>query len=296
MFSGEDETSIEGAVVIAVRFRNRAPHYAFTGPRGFYSLTNLFPGKYFVFAVAEGFVGEFYDNAQFFQDAEPVFVRNGEVTEGIDFGLKARTRTGVYAVRGNIRSAETNEPVEGVLVNARLGDEIEVNATTDVEGNYVITELPAGEYKIEATAVGFEPAYFGGTNQQNAASVVVNNGEDATEINLNLETDNVTRREDEVVSSVPETYELFQNYPNPFNPETTIKYQLSNNSEVTLKIFNMLGQEIITLVDKQQDAGVYSVRWDGKDKFGQKVASGIYIFQLKAGDGFRFSKRMILLK
>ncbi|MFQ5864388.1 MAG: carboxypeptidase regulatory-like domain-containing protein [bacterium] len=297
VFSDVDGSSILGAVVIAVERRELIPHITFTGPRGFYKLTDLKPGKYFVFAWAEGYIGEFFDNAKNFRQADPVFVHSGEVTHGINFGLAPKLRRGVYAISGRVQSAATSTPVGGILVQARFENDITVNAVTDANGNYVLADLPAGEYKIEATGVGFADGYFGGTNADNAATVSVGDGEDAANINFNLDVDNVTSIGSENnLTSVPEKFELFQNYPNPFNPETSIKYQLPKASEVTLKIFNILGQEIRTLVDKQQEAGVYTIKWDGKDNFGRHVASGIYIFQIKAGDKFRKSQRMLLLK
>ncbi|MFQ6116357.1 MAG: carboxypeptidase regulatory-like domain-containing protein, partial [bacterium] len=262
---------------------------------GFYKLTDLKPGKYFVFAWAEGFIGEFYDNASSFREAKAVFVYAGQVTPGIDFGLASVVRRGVYAISGKVQSAATSAPAAGVLVQARFENHIAVNAVTDAEGNYVLADLPAGDYKIRATGVGFADGYFGGTSAENAATVTVGNGEDEASVNFSLDEDHVTSVGSEN-PSVPETYQLFQNYPNPFNPETSIKYQLPEASQVTLKIFNILGQEIRTILDKQQEAGVYTVKWDGKDKFGRQVASGVYILQINAGDKFKESQRMLLLR
>ncbi|MFQ5822427.1 MAG: carboxypeptidase regulatory-like domain-containing protein [bacterium] len=297
VFSDEDGSSILGAVVIAVERRELIPHITFTGSRGFYKLTDLKPGKYFVFAWAEGFIGEYYDNARNFSEADPVFVHSGQVKVGINFGLAPKVHRGVYAISGKVHSAETNTPIEGILVQARFENDIAVNAVTDADGNYVLADLPAGAYKIEATGVGFANGYFGGTNAENAVPVSVGNGEDAANVNFNLDVDNVTSIGSENnPTSVPEKFALFQNYPNPFNPETSIKYHLAEASQVTLKIFNILGQEIRTLLDKLQEPGVYTIKWDGKDNFGRQVASGIYLFQIKAGDKFRKSQRMLLLK
>jgi len=95
--------------------------------------------------------------------------------------------------------------------------------------------------------------------------------------------------------NIPLTIELHQNYPNPFNPTTTIGYQVSANSFVKLKIYDLLGREIKTLVNKQQTAGSYKITWNGLDAFGSKVASGIYVYELRA-DLNVFKKKMILLK
>ena len=94
---------------------------------------------------------------------------------------------------------------------------------------------------------------------------------------------------------LPNSYQLFQNYPNPFNAETIIEYQLPKESNVTLRIFNSLGQKIITLVNKKQAPGFYSIDWNGKNIHGSKVASGIYIINLEA-DKFVKSMRILLLQ
>jgi len=282
-----DESPIFGAVVMAVSPRDLFPHITFTGERGFYELTDLPPGKYFVFAWAEGFIGEFYQDAHLFREADPVFVVPEQVTGGIDFGLAPNPRTGIYDIMGRVLSRETNQPIEGALVQAKLDGEVEVNAVTDANGNFAITGLPAGEYKIESTSVGFS---------EDAATVTVGEGQDAFNVNLEMQTDNVTDVGSGDDGATPKSFALFQNYPNPFNPETTIQYQLSQAAEVTLKIFNLLGQEVRTLVNQRQPAGAHAVAWDGKDNFGRQAATGVYIFQLKAGESFKMSKRMMLVK
>jgi hypothetical protein len=250
-------------------------------------LTDLPPGRYFVFAWAEGLIGEFYQDAHSFRQADPVIVVSDEIAAGIDFGLAPNPRAGIYNVIGRVFSRETNQPIAAVLVQAKLDGEVEVNAVTDADGNFAITGLPAGEYRIESTAVGFS---------EDATTVAVGDGQDALNVTLEMQTDNVTDVGSGDDGATPKSFALFQNYPNPFNPETTIKYQLSQTAEVTLKIFNLLGQEVRTLVNQQQAAGAYSLIWDGKDNFGQQVSTGIYIFQLDAGDAFKMSKRMIMVK
>lgn len=94
---------------------------------------------------------------------------------------------------------------------------------------------------------------------------------------------------------IPSEYALHQNYPNPFNPETTIRYTLPERSDVSLKIYNLLGREITTLVYAQQNAGTKRISWDGRDRFGSEVSSGIYIYRLAAGK-FVFARKMMVLR
>jgi hypothetical protein len=91
----------------------------------------------------------------------------------------------------------------------------------------------------------------------------------------------------------PETYILHQNYPNPFNPVTQIRYELPHSGRVILKVFNILGKEVRTLVDRNKPAGSFEVLWDGKDN--RQVASGMYIYRLET-QGFVVSRKMMLLR
>jgi hypothetical protein len=93
----------------------------------------------------------------------------------------------------------------------------------------------------------------------------------------------------------PEKFVLNQNYPNPFNPSTRISYQLSSTTNVQLKIYNPLGQEVKTLVNVRQAAGHYWVEWDGSDHKGKQVVSGVYLYRLKAGT-FIQTRKMLLLR
>jgi hypothetical protein len=96
--------------------------------------------------------------------------------------------------------------------------------------------------------------------------------------------------------AIPTTYELSQNFPNPFNPATTIRYGLSKAERVTLKIYNLLGAEVATLVDNEpKAAGYHAAIWDGRDKNGKVVASGVYVYRLQAGS-FSSTKKLALIK
>jgi hypothetical protein len=81
---------------------------------------------------------------------------------------------------------------------------------------------------------------------------------------------------------LPSEFRLYQNYPNPFNPETEIKFQLAQDSYVTLSIFNVSGERIRTLVNEQKEAGYHRAIWDGRDESGRQVASGIYLYRIEA--------------
>lgn len=96
-------------------------------------------------------------------------------------------------------------------------------------------------------------------------------------------------------SVIPKEFSVSQNYPNPFNPSTVINYEIPKTSFVSIKIYNMLGQEIKTLINSEKQPGTYSVQWNGDNEFGQKVASGAYIYRIVAGSYVKTMK-MVLLK
>ena len=95
--------------------------------------------------------------------------------------------------------------------------------------------------------------------------------------------------------AAPAMYQLFQNYPNPFNPTTTLSYQLSEPSRVNLRVYDILGREVMTLTDEQQNAGYYQKTFNAN-----RLASGVYFSQLIATDGSNnkhvFRKKMLMLK
>lgn len=98
---------------------------------------------------------------------------------------------------------------------------------------------------------------------------------------------------------IPQEYDLKQNYPNPFNPTTTIYFDIAANNEgttpVKLIIYDLLGRQVKTLINKEMQPGEYSAKWDGTNKLGEAVAGSVYIYRLVAGD-FTSTKKMILLK
>lgn len=99
----------------------------------------------------------------------------------------------------------------------------------------------------------------------------------------------------EDLAVVPSSYRLLNNFPNPFNPSTIIAFEIPQNENVSLKIFNINGQLIRTLTNENLSAGKYEKTWDGKNEIGKEVSSGIYIYRLTAGK-FDRSARMVLMK
>ena len=94
---------------------------------------------------------------------------------------------------------------------------------------------------------------------------------------------------------IPEVFSLAQNYPNPFNPVTKIGYGLPKSSNVRVDVYNLMGENVATLVNKKQNPGYYFITWDSKNNMGIPVSAGVYIYQIRAGDYVK-SRKLILLK
>lgn len=122
----------------------------------------------------------------------------------------------------------------------------------------------------------------------------VNYGRELVAGMIPMDTDNIAFRPTSE-DLVPDVFSLAQNYPNPFNNATIIYYSLPEECQVQIEVINIVGQHVTTLVDKRQPAGHYNISWNGIDRNGEEVASGIYFYRIDAGR-FVDSKKMILLK
>lgn len=96
-------------------------------------------------------------------------------------------------------------------------------------------------------------------------------------------------------SILPSEYALFQNYPNPFNPSTQITFDVPASEFVMLRVFNLLGQDVHTLINKSMTPGRYTVEWNGNDMLNNEVASGVYFYELR-GKSFISRKKMLLIR
>ena len=99
----------------------------------------------------------------------------------------------------------------------------------------------------------------------------------------------------EKAPALPKVAALHQNFPNPFNPSTEIRFDIPSEGLVKLRIYNQLGQTVRTLADKRMKAGTYRVKWDGTTEAGHQVSSGVYFYNLEAGD-FGQIRKMTLVK
>ena len=103
-----------------------------------------------------------------------------------------------------------------------------------------------------------------------------------------------TEIEQEIKRETPGSFVLYQNYPNPFNPTTTIKFSINKPCQVSLKIYNIMGQEIVELIDENLMPGFHSVQWHGKNKDGQLVSSGLYFAKLTSNKKTKLIKMLLI--
>ena len=156
-----------------------------------------------------------------------------------------------------------------------------------------ITNLPVVEtVSVEVRVAAVSPGDV--INYASAAGSI-------TDGDLSNNRDSVTVTVEAIVSvgsedgALPRVFALGDNYPNPFNPTTSLSYDLPEAAQVRIVIYNTLGQEVRTLVNASQPAGRYTVEWDGQDRRGNRVGSGVYLYRMDAGS-FSQTRRMLLLK
>jgi hypothetical protein len=252
---------------------------------GAYSFTNIEPGEYILLAEGHGYVPSFfkYDGSTTlnWKNADSVVVTDSSLVTGINFNLKTHVKKtgGGFAfgtVKGNDGSTLPGTLNYLVDANGNFAD----YCLTDLDGSYIISNIDAGSYTMISSLASFQNA------QKTLTVDYINNS--TLNVDVSLTPNSTTGINDKVTTLIG--YALNQNYPNPFNPNTIISYQVPQNSFVTLKVYNILGKEVATLVNEQQIAGKYNFNFKANN-----LASGIYIYKLTAGN-FTSVKKLTLLK
>ena len=185
----------------------------------------------------------------------------------------------IYHTNSTINGTVTldgNPPNMNIELVATVADTGYVRTYTDSAGNY--------NFNVSNKLFNYEISLGQPLLNYSGYSITAHPGD--TDVNFNFTITDVGRGQ----SNVPNTFSLSQNFPNPFNPSTTIKYRVKETSKVQLKVFNILGNEVETLVSGLKPAGNYEVTWNAVN-----LPSGIYFYQLRAGS-FTDTKKMVLLK
>jgi len=271
---------------------------------GVYALSNLPPGDYIVLAIPLGhYVPSYYSlggPTKEWRKATKVNV-NGTTVTGIDIVVVPMTRsaTGYTSIRGSIRSltptslgkGSATVGIEGSLVYAveNVSGQVAGYGVSNADGSFTIAELAPGTYTVTVDKLDYSPATTTATPGYDATTGAA---QPATVSPLVIDAA-VTAVESNPI--IPQEYVLEQNYPNPFNPSTQIVFSLPQAGRISLTIYNLLGQKLITLLDGSLAAGTHAVIWNGRDSRGGLLPSGVYFYSLKAAN-FTATKRMILMK
>jgi len=260
-------------------------------PDGSYEISGLPPGEYYVRCFAPGYIEEYYDNVYDPAQAKSINVDGITPTTGIDFSLtpvlylrspdaEAGGRSG-----GNVfgKVADTNgKALHGATVYLLNNDGKPVSSVrSNVDGTYELQGIPPGSYRAQASELGHESQFNGNAESLDEAPPIdLSNGK--VEVNFALAPRAVTGVNDPPASIVPKSIELYGNYPNPFNPETRISFGLPSTMRVKLRVFNVLGEEVAVLHDGVMSAGVHHPNWNGRDRTGREVTSGVYVYHLES--------------
>ena len=267
--------------------------FGHTDSTGVYTISNVHAGKYFVRALPfSGYGPAFYKAGAYgvihWQDADSVNI-TGNVT-GIDVGVVPITSPGLVRLSGRVR-ASNGSPLNGVVLVARTSQGAVLGCGfTDGSGSYAIDAIPSGAVTVSVDRTGFAATDRNITVPSSTFGV--------TNIDYTLTPSSPTSVGP---SSQPGQFILDQNYPNPFNPSTTISFNIPTNSMVGLSVYNLLGQEVATILKGEVAAGKHDVVWNGTDNAGYGVASGLYFYRLRAtavsgGQEFSQMRKMVLLK
>ena len=268
------------------RASRSASRFAYTDSLGVFTLPKVAGGKYLVLAIPfGGYAPAFYKAGAFgvmrWKDADTVNVE-GDVN-GVTIGVVPFAYGGVASLTGTVRA--DGQGVEGINVYALASDGSTVGyGLTDGTGAYAISGLTVGTTTLVVDGEGYDAV------QQ---SIVVGVTDYALTQDFSL---GVTASVGTGSNAVPLAYTLRQNYPNPFNPSTTISYQLSELSHVTLTVYDVLGREVETLANGVKQAGQYTAVWNAA-----RYASGVYFYRLQASSvnsaaSFTNIRKMVLVK
>lgn len=189
----------------------------------------------------------------------------------------------LFGLSGIVRDNQ-GKPIQGV----------KISLATDVDNSEVYTDefgkyyrlLYGGKYNVTFTADGYNPVTKSNVTVKNNTATVLN----VTMTKAKDKPGFSIYERDGIQNGIPPLYDLSRNYPNPFNPVTKINFDIPQSGLVTLKVYDMLGKEVATVVNEMKDAGYYTVLFDAS-----RLSSGVYFYRLSSG-GFSSVKSMVVLK
>jgi hypothetical protein len=267
--------------------------FSYSDSTGAFTLLHVPAGRYRAFAIPFGSFAPAYHHRHehgifHWEQADTIEVFAD--VSGLELGVRRLDDHGSSEIHGRVLANGT--AVRGATVYATVANGTVAGVgLTDQNGLYSIVGLPAEQLAVRGELSGY---------QSMPASVPIAPGQfSVSGVNLTMSVASVSAVNAD--ATTPDAFALDQNYPNPFNPSTTIAYTLPVASTVSIRIFNVVGQEIATLVNAQTAAGRFDAVWNGRNESGAQVASGVYIYRLAATpvDGSAatvLTKRMVLMK
>ena len=268
----------------------------FTNSDGHFFAGAMLPGTYYLRCAGApdlGLAFEFYSDVHLLSAATPIEVVAEENVEGIDFALDP----GGW-ITGTVRGDDSGEPLEGVDMDvlSTSGEWIgALDAETDATGSYILGPAPPGTFVVRAEPYQhfYLIQYYDHSDSlAGATPVPVGVGATTRWIDFDLVSSMVGVDEGPLAGLASGA---IRNTPNPFNPSTRIVYALPSAGHVSVRIFDVSGRLVRTLVDEFGGAGTHEVVWNGRDDRGALVASGVYFCRLEAA-GTEDAIRMVLLK
>jgi hypothetical protein len=285
--------SIILAIRLGAKLNEHRKYSTFSDSLGNYSFSNLYPGSYILLSIPQGnYIPTFfkYDGTQtlHWKNADSVVVSPSGIVTGINFTVTNIPDSGQNYITGTVKDKSGN-PVMGAIVFANDDNQQTYSfGITDQNGRYTITGLVPGSYSVSSSSYG----YSDGSSTTASLDYTTNF---STTASFTLTPESVTGIENN--SALINSFELGQNYPNPFNPSTFINFKIPFQSMVTIKVYNILGSEVATLINEEKPAGNYNIKFNAGN-----LASGVYFYQLKAvpaggqAGNFAATKKLILMK
>lgn len=260
-------------------------HTSFIKSNGSYHIPNITtPGYYFVQAFSDYYLPSFYNYQNkpvvFWQQADSIMI-NAPLSN-VNIIMPRDSSIGGGKISGTVTiNAESNNLSDVLIYAKSIDNNIFYNYGFLKSNNeFKVSNLPYGNYKLFAQKIGFNDGVS--TDLQITPTTTIING-----VNIPIFVSSIAGE-----NLLPNDFKLYQNYPNPFNPNTKITFVIPSGARnlVKLKVYDILGNEVMTLVNEEKPAGYYEVEFDAS-----KLTSGVYIYQL-THDKFISSKKMILLR
>ena len=222
----------------------------------------------------------------------PVKIKTGDIGQRANGDSLARRWQGVLVEFDSVRIVDNDPDGPSYSINSQPYGSFREYMVADTSSKCRVDDDGSNTYSVDPhdTLWGFHIMPEGAFIRSLIGIVKYKNSEYKLEPRTNSDFVGEVDAVKENKSSDPASFSLLQNYPNPFNPTTSIRYSIAKASIVSLKIYNILGQEVATLVNQHQTAGDYTTTFDAS-----RYASGVYFYRLNAG-GFRQVRKMLLLK